>query len=441
MLSPHRLAPPIVKHSGYYSSINLGFSDLAATKNQVQPENTLIIVGSIKGKYNAGAANHIFCISDGHQEEIIVTVYDQLSKRGMIVYLRENEQLGSVFLEIKTFVKSFEEASVKRIFVTFTGGATLSSNPLASQVSAIFSGLKSVSMSWNTWHWLPNKWRLCCYNSWIVKLDLNNGNVKSFETPFSQVNRFVSQSGILTYSRALRKNKSNDFVDDWFRHHPQMLESKPRVTEVLKNNSQGYVITFVKPRPDVDSYVFMHYPNTLSEMDEEQIFSLIGAGAINFVILYPAHKIVLPKGQERNADPEGPSGFQQDGGASSTTLQRKGKRAAINIAATKPAVPARQQAPHFTIIESPTFKEQISILQSFKSGAFKATLSRIQSIYQDLQSGRLPEKTVGGFYVSDVSGLGGTGRGAWRLLIERHGNTLTLNCIADYHQNRWKVWS
>jgi len=442
MLSPQRLPQPIIRHRGYFSSFRGGLSDIGVLKNSSQPENTLIYPGSMRGKYKTGLNDSVYCIGDGFESELIVTIYEQLSKRGIILYLKENSRIKGVLDDIVSFLASFDENSGKRIFVTFTGGATLSRNILASQVLNIISSVNVINVTWNTWHLLPNKWR-CFHTCWVVRLDLNSGNVSSFETSFSELNYFVNQNNFLIKSRLLREQRSKAFIDDWFRRHPQMSSSKSRVTELISDKTSGYCYTFLQPQNDIESYIFVYYPHTMTDFSEERIAQMLDTKEVAFVILYPSNKIVLPKGPEISVGPESVSGFQNEPSTSYTLTHRKVPRPAANTPAVQNRARSTSILPvlHFTITESATFKEQLAILQSIKSGMFQAALAKIESIRQDLQSGRLPEKTVAGYYVSDVTGLGGTGRGAWRLLIERKGNVLNLYCIADYHQNRWRVWS
>lgn len=443
MLSPHRLSQPIIKHRGYFSSFRRGLSDIGVLKKFPQPENTLLYPGAMRGKYKSGLSDSVYGIGDGFENELIVTIYEQLSKRGVILYLKETVRIKGVLDDIVSFLASFDENAGKRIFVTFTGGATLSRNLLSSQVLNVIPPLDVVNVAWNIWHLLPNKWRFCCHTCWVVRLDLSSGNVSSFETSFSEMNWFVNQNDFLIKSRLLREQRSYAFIDDWFRRHPKISSSKSRVTELISNKTSGYCYTFLQPQKDIESYIFVYYPHSMTDFSEERIGLLLDTKEVAFVILYPSNKIVLPKGPEISVGPESVSGFQSEPSTSDTLTHRKGPRPAANTPAVQNRAPSTSIRPalHFTITESTTFKEQIAILQSIKSGMFQAALAKIESIRQDLQSGRLPEKTVAGYYVSDVTGLGGTGRGAWRLLIERKGNVLNLYCIADYHQNRWRVWS
>lgn len=443
MLSPHRLSQPIIRHCGYFSSFRGGLYNIGTLKSSTQPENTLIYSGTMRGKYKPGLNDSVYCISDGFESELIVTIYEQLSKRGMVVYLKEAERMKGVLDDIISFLTSCDGTSAKRIFVTFTGGATLSRNLLSSQVLNIFSPLNVVNFSWNTWHVLPNKWRFCCHTCWVVRLDLNSGNVSSFETSFTEINGFVNQNNFLIKSRQLMEQRRHAFIDGWFRRHPQLSPSKNRVEELISNKLSGYCYTFLQPRDNIESYIFIYYPSNVTNFSEERIAQMLDTKEVAFVILYPSNKIVLPKGPEISVGPESISGFQSEPSTSYTLTHRKVPRPAANTPAVQNRARSTSILPalHFTITESATFKEQLAILQSIKSGMFQAALAKIESIRQDLQSGRLPEKTVAGYYVSDVTGLGGTGRGAWRLLIERKGNVLNLYCIADYHQNRWRVWS
>jgi hypothetical protein len=440
MFSKNGLAVPMVKHSGFFYNLDEGFSSIASKRSLPQPEKTLLRQGVLKVMNTKDDKSVLYCFSDGLQDDLIVTVYEQMSKSGLHVYLKDKALFHQVFREAYEFISQFDTVVAKRIFVTFTGGATLSQHFLATLVQNTLKTKKLVNFGWNTWHWIPNNWMSCSRNSYIVKLDLAHGHVKSFETSFSTLNRFINQSGFIDINRKVRVRHGINSIDSWFNLHPEFQESKSRVEEILISKGGGYAYKFFQLKT-TSSWLFIHYPAEVGSLNDEAAISrLLDSGNLNFLILHPRRNITLPD-SDRNTSIE--PLFPNEVTPRSTVTHRKPPtKTAPQGAGRSPATPSKL-LPKFVLAESDTFKEQFAVIEQLNGGIFCTVLNKIAEIRDDLLHGRLTEKKIDQYYVYDLTSLGGgaSGRGAWRLLITRKGNVLTFHCIADYHQNRWKIWS
>jgi len=138
--------------------------------------------------------------------------------------------------------------------------------------------------------------------------------------------------------------------------------------------------------------------------------------------------------------------FEVNTSSSDGVVHRKRKMKADKSVVEKPtAGPSYVAKANFTVVESPTFAEQVALLSAFPSAEAQLHKSHVEKIKDDLKAGRLPSKSVGRFYVRDFPSLSrNRGRGKWRILIARRENELTLHAIADYHDRQtedWVLWA
>ncbi|MCS2163751.1 hypothetical protein MUU47_22005 [Scandinavium sp. H11S7] len=435
----NQLPSPVVRCHGYFNNVYSGLSSIQGGKRGFQPENTLIVPGGLRGTFDYSSEEALYCISDGTEDDVIISIYDQISKRGGIFYIKESVQgKGGQCSELESFISLLQNIDIKRIFVTITGGATLSRNSLVKSAQTQLKKLKVIKTTWNNYLWIPNKWRYCCHHCWIVKLDLSNGAVKSFRTSYVAVNSFMNNDDFLRISRTLRVVGRDDFIAKFFRNHPEFREMRGRIEAIAQKKPFGNITQFIQPIENSNVFVFVSCPIPTNGVVVDMIGlkNALRSGCAEYVILYPSNPHPLPVIPDTQ-----PVSFPTEVASRSIITQRRKKGQATS--ADHPPAVAREgkSATRYTVIDDPYFRGQLALLQTFgNDGVYKSTLNKISEIRQDAENGRIPGKIIEGYRICDLSGLGANGRGNWRLLMTLSGGTVTFKSIADYHGNRWRTW-
>jgi len=442
MLQPKRLVVPKTAHKGYYRNVDDGFRDIANAKNMPTPEKTILNSGRVSG---SDADHNLYCFSNGKANELIVTIYNQMAKNGCVVYLSEKDpDLSGV---IHDFFKALPTDQPNRIFVTLTGGDTFSISPLGWKVKEMLRPYPIYKLTWNTWSLLPHGLAFFGSNSYIVKLDLRSGNVESFATSFNEVQRFVNRNDFLALNRNFNSTWGLARLKKWFSANPKYAEFEKRVMELAQREPAKYAFTFITPRATMPNSeqdlkrIFLSYPKgRLSDIEQS-----IDDPDTAFVILKPGIGVELPRGEPVEQPPVYQP-FEVNTSSLDGVVHRRRKMKADKSVVEKPTVDTSYvPKANFTVVESPTFAEQVALLSTFPSAQAKLHKNHVENIKNDLKSGRLPSKSVGKFYVRDFPSLSrNQGRGKWRVLIARRENELTLHAIADYHDRQtgdWVLWA
>lgn len=436
-----QLVVPKTVHKGRYGNINRGFSDIADEKNRPTPEKTLLHVGSMSGR---AADNNLYCISDGKANELVVTIYNQMAKTGCVVYISEGVLDPSD--KIRQFLDAQPAPPPPRIFVTFTGGDTFSISPLGRKVQEMLKAYTIHKLTWNTWSYFPHSPLFCSTKCYIVKLDLSNGNVASFATSLNQVERYLGREGFLDFNRKSSAENAKIGLKKWFGLHPEYAEFEKRVMAFAKRDPAEYSFYFMTlspttkvTRPDSVS-LFLSYRKGVGRNIEQQLAD----PDTELVILKPGIAVELPRGEPVGRPPPLYQPFEVNTSSSEGGVRRRKKKTDKSVE-EKPTIELSDvDKTHYTVVESPTFKQQVAVLDAFPSAEANQHKERVKKIKEDLKAGRLPSKSVGKFYIIDFPLLSGNrGRGQWRLLIARQGNELTLHAIADYHGRQtgdWVIW-
>lgn len=448
MMQAKRLAVPKTVHKGYYRNVGEGFADIANEKNMPAPEKTLLNVGKVSGN---DADHNLYCFSDGRANELVVTIYNQIAKNGSLVYL--SEKGPDLSAKIHDFFKTLPTDQPSRIFVTLTGGDAFSISPLGRRVQEMLRPYPIYKLTWNTWSWLPHSRAICGSNSYIVKLDLRSGNVKSFATSFNQVKEFACRNDFLELNRKSHSERGKSWLKDWFGSNPEYTAFESRVMDLAQRDPAEYSFTFITPTP-IDSgsekglvRIFLSYRKGEGLGNIQQLFA---DPETAFVILKPGVEVELPHGEPVERPPvEQPPVYHpfEVNTLSSGGVRRRKMKADKRV--EKPTTePSDVAKANFTVVESPIFAEQVALLSAFPPAEARLHKSHVENIKNDLKAGRLPSKSVGGFYVRDFPSLSrNRGRGAWRVLIARRENELTLHAIADYHGHdgrkteNWVLWA
>ncbi len=206
-----RIAVPKVKHFGFYFDIRRGFADIADAKNMPAPGKTKLARGIVSGIATYCGQNSLYCITNGNQEELVVTFYEQLSGLGEMLYLYENSK--EFFIKNSKFLSKIDTSKPHRLFATFTGGNSILASRVANFITLKLKEYEFQRIVWNTWSWLPQSFSFCLVKNYVVRLDLITGDVKSFATTLSQVELFFKNTEFVTDNRfAVR-----DSIEKWLR--------------------------------------------------------------------------------------------------------------------------------------------------------------------------------------------------------------------------------
>lgn len=240
---------------------------------------------------------------------------------------------------------------------------------------------------------------------------------------------------------------SKFWLKNWFGSNPKYAEFEKRVMELAQRDPAKYTFTLITPNtamPDPEQDLLRVFVSCRKEWggNIEQCFTDPDTA---FVILKPGIGVELPRGEPVEQPPVYQP-FEVNTSSSDGVVHRKRKMKADKSVVEKPtADPSYVAKANFTVVESPTFAEQVALLSAFPSAEAQLHKSHVENIKNDLKSGRLPTKSVGRFYVRDFPSLSrNRGRGKWRVLIARRENELTLHAIADYHDRQtedWVLWA
>lgn len=431
-----RLSDPKVKHFGYYNNINLGFSSITERENMPKPEKTLLGTGFIAGKRDSTLYKKLYCLSDGMQEELVMTIYEQLSGVGWI--FRFHEKTPQAVRILAQVLNEINTETPQRFYATFTGGSAFCNSGLAQIIISLLKPFHFKSIAWNTWSWLPNNLALCGTNSYVVSLDLRAGNVKSFATSFHEVELFVNRNDFLEQNRNVTKESAVQLLKNWLSENPDLLHHKSRIMELAKKDPNVYSFNFL-PRAGVENaYIMVSYEKNRQYSD---IKAMIANPRTEVLIMLPGKKCEFPVGVEKNSPPSlATTQFLNEDLPSEPRIRHNVKKTVVPKRPER-ALAAPLQHDEYVVDESQLFHAQLTVLSSLYGQEATQTLTRISAIKNDLVAGRLPTKSVEKYYVCDLPGLSRSrGRGAWRLLITRQMNMLTLHAIADYHNGVWKQW-
>ncbi|WP_039054857.1 hypothetical protein [Enterobacter sp. Bisph1] len=434
-----RMSVPKVKHFGFYFDIDSGFADIAGKKNLPVPAKTLLTKGAVYGTADETGNNNLYSFTDGFQDELIITLYEQLSGTGEMVYLHENNP--DFFTKRSKFLSKIDPIRPHRLFATFTGGNSLWASHAARFVGQQLKQYDFQSVVWNTWSWLPPRFSFCMLTSYVVRLDLKTGDVKSFKTNCGQVERFLLRNNFLEYNRLAVRESRNCWLREWFDNNKEFSAFRKRALELSQKDPSRYTFKMLSALDGDNSFLLLYYEKYRNFPHDIAIAS---DPYTEFLILLPNTDYALPQGWEQNKLPaENKSSFIFEQPTVEQPQRRHVKKESVTQVRVKPsAILLHYAESPYTIQESEMFSAQRKLLINYCGKEAKETLARINSIVTDLAAGRLPRKSVEHYFVADLPTLSrNKGRGAWRLLITRKGKVLTLYVIADYHNGIWKQWS
>ncbi|WP_039054855.1 hypothetical protein [Enterobacter sp. Bisph1] len=434
-----KMPVPKVKHFGFYSDIYRGFADIAGEKNMPEPAKTRLYKGVVSGTAGQSGNNNLYCITEGRQEELIVTFYEQLSGTGEMVYLYDKN--APFFTANSKFLSKIDTDKPHRLFATFTGGNSLFASRAASFVREKLKPYTFQSVVWNSWSWLPQRFSFCMPKSYVIRLDLKTGDVRSFNTHHPQVERFLTRKEFLSDNRLAVRTRLQFWLREWFEEHKEYLAYKDRAIELSQKDPARYTMKLLRAIGGDNSYLLLSYEKYRGF---ENDMAIAADDQTEFLILLPDAEYALPKGREQEKSPvENKEAFIFEKPTTTPLQRRKVKKISVMQAPVRAsAVPFHRTESVYTVEESQLFTLQRNLLTDYCGKEAKDTLSHIEVIKADLAAGRLPTKSVEHYLVADLPALSRSkGRGAWRLLIIRNQKVLTLHIIADYHDGTWKQWS
>lgn len=424
---------PKVQHFGFYPRLNNGLEVIAGKNFSIHPETTLISGGWLRGVKNMQPDNSLYCFSYNLDDEVAVTIYETLSGRGGVFIVKRD--VGGYMARIHEFFDSRPNDGQHYYTATITGCDALSFNPAGKQVHAVLiqHGVKNII--WTTWSWLPNKWSWCGGTAYIVRLNLTTGNVRTFTTGIQEVKAVMSRSGFDMFSEKRQNTTTLAWLKNWFSQHPLLIHSEKRVLEMVKNKPECcFSMSTLRGRKDIFLFVCSKIPYT-----QNNIKAVMADEQSEYILVRPEIESEMP--MARAPEVAATPAMQFDVATkteSSIARQRGKKRAAVRAEPVQIASKSGEK-PHYTVEESEFFQQQL-VLLSFHPNK-ESLVGKIDAVREDLREGRLPTKSVEKFYVAALSGLSESrGRGAWRLLITRNGETLTLHSIVNYHDKTWKRW-
>ncbi|WP_039054858.1 hypothetical protein [Enterobacter sp. Bisph1] len=433
-----KIPVPQVKHFGFYFDIDRGLADIAGKKNMPVPEKTRLGKGALSGTAGQSGSNNLYCMSDGHQDELIVTFYEQLSGYGELIYLHENSE--DFFTQNSKFLAKIDISKPHRLFATFTGGNSLLASRAARFVSEKLKPYTFQSVVWNTWSWLPQAFSLCLIKNYIVRLDLTTGNVKSFATSYDQVDKFTRRKGFILHNRNAVRENLEKWLKGWFDKNKEYAAYKEKAILFSQKDPNLYLMKMFESTENSKTYILFSYERDRHCWCDEDI---IAHPTTEFLIMLPGEVYALPKGKEQDKLPaENKEAMIFEKPTATQPQRRNVKKAPVKQVRAQPsAVSFQCKEPLYTVQESEMFSAQRNLLNKYCGVEAQHTLTHIEVIKNDLAAGRLPRKSVEHYFVADLPTLSRSkGRGAWRLLITRKGKVLTLHMIVDYHDGTWTQW-
>ncbi|WP_039054856.1 hypothetical protein [Enterobacter sp. Bisph1] len=439
MPASKRMPVPKVKHFGFYFDIDRGFADITDEKNLPIPEKTLLSEGVNSGIAGQTEYNNLYCISTGFQDELIIAFYEQLSGYGELIYLHEDNT--EYFTECSKFLSKIDISKPHRLFATFTGGNALLASRAARLVTLQLKDYTFQRVVWNTWSWLPPIFTVCVIKEYVVRLDLNTGDVKSFATNYNQVERFIRRKGFAVDICFAAREKLDKWLKDWFDKNKEYAAYKEKALLLNQKDPNVYSMKMFESLTGEPARLLASYEKDRYFCHENDIIS---HPTTEILIMLPSEIYDLPKGIEQVKQPAAEKeGFIFEKPITTQPQRRNVKKAPVKEMRIKPsAVSFHRTESLYTVQESEMFNAQRNLLDNYYGEEAQHTLSHIEVIKNDLATGRLPRKSVEHYFVADLPALSRSkGRGAWRLLITRNQKVLTLHIIADYHDGTWIQWS